>query len=281
MKLFKSFLTIMCFVFVIGATTLFAQKMQPADVLAKHLDSISSAKNREAVKTRIIVSNAKFRRQSSAPYVGKSVIASSKDGAIFGMTFDSNEYPLDKFSFDGNKVKIGYIRPGNRSVLGGFLLSYEELMKEGLLGGTLSSSWSLLNTESKKSKLSYEGESKIEGKETFVLRYSPKGGSDLDIKMYFDKKNFQHLRTEYNRVVAAQMGRTVDGSAKQVESRYRMVEDFSKFKNYGGLNLPSEYKIFYSERGPIRTAEYTWEFNVTDVSFNQPLGSNAFDIDAN
>lgn len=270
-----------CFVLLIVTSSSFAQKMQAEDVLAKHLNSIGSVKNRNSVTSRIILTNLKFRRQSSGTYGGKAVIASSKDGTIFGMTLDSNDYPLDKFSFDGKKVKVGYIKPGSRSVLGGFILSYEELMKEGLLGGTFSSSWSLLDSSAKKSKLFYKGEAKIEGKETYVLGYSPKGGSDLDIKMYFDKQNFQHLRTEYNRVVAAQMGQTVDGSAKQVESRYRLIEDFSNFKNYGGLNLPSEYKIFYSERGPIRTAEYTWELNVTDVSFNQALGNNAFDIDAN
>lgn len=281
MKFFKSFLTTVCFVLLIGSTSLFAQKMQAEDILAKHLDSIGSVKNRNSVNTRIILSNLKFKRQSSGVLEGKAVIASSKGGAIFGMTLDSNEYPLDKFSFDGKRVKVGYITPGNRSVLGGFILSYGELMKEGLLGGTLSTSWSLMDLDAKKSKLFYKGEGKIDGKETFVLGYSPKGGSDLDIKMYFDKQNFQHLRTEYNRVVAAQMGQTVDGSAKQAESRYRLVEDFSNFKNYGGLTLPSAYKIFYSERGQTRTAEYNWEFNVTDVSFNQPLGNNAFDIDAN
>lgn len=281
MKLFKFCLTTICLVFLTGATSLFAQKMQAEDVLAKHLDSIGSVKNRISVTSRIILTNLKFKPQSSGTFGGKAVIASSKDGVIFGMTLNTNEYPLDKFSFDGKKVKVGYIKPGIRSVLGGFILSYEELMKEGLLGGTLSSLWSPLDSGAKKSKLSYRGESKLDGKETFVLGYSPKGGSDLDIKMYFAKNNFQHLRTEYNRVVAAQMGRTVDGSARQVESRYRLIEDFSNFKNYGGLNLPSEYKIFYSERGPIRTAEYTWEFNVTDVSFNQALGNNSFDIDAN
>lgn len=281
MKLFKTCLTTACFVLLIPSTSHFAQKMQAEDILAKHLDSIGSVKNRNSVKSRIILSNLKFKRQSTGSLGGKAVIASSKDGAIFGMTLDSNDYPLDKFSFDGKKVNVGYIRPGNRSILGGFILSYEELMKEGLLGGTLLSSWTLLDLVGKKSKLSYKGEGKINEKETFVLGYSPKGGSDLDIKMYFDKQNFQHLRTEYNRVIAAQMGRTVDGSAGQVENRYRLVEDFSNFKNYGGLTIPSEYKIFYSERGQTRTAEYNWEFNVTDVSFNQLLGNNAFDIDAN
>jgi hypothetical protein len=255
--------------------------MQAEDILVKHLESIGSVKNRNSVTSRIILTNLKFKPQSSSPFGGKAVIASSKDGAVFGMTLDSNEYPLDRFSFDGKKVKVGYIKPGNRSVLGRFIVSYEELLEEGLLGGALSSSWSLLDINAKKSKLSYKGESKIDGRDTFVLGYAPKGGSDLEIKMYFDQKNFQHLRTEYTRVIAAQMGRSVDSSASQVESRYRLIEDFSNFKKYGALTIPSEYKIFYSERGSTRTSEYTWEFNVTDVSFNQPLGSNPFDIDAN
>ena len=52
----------------------------------------------------------------------------------------------------------------------------------------------------KKAKLSLEGTKKIDGKENYVLSYSPKGGSDVDINLYFDKETFRHTRTEYKQL---------------------------------------------------------------------------------
>ncbi len=134
------------------------------------------------------------------------------------MNLTSNDYPQDRFGYDGKDVNVGYARPGTRSLLASFIYSYKELLKEGLLGGSLTSSWALTNTANKNPKVSYEGTKKIDGKDTLVLSYSPKKGSDLNIKMYFDKENFHHLRTEYNRVFASKQGTTVDNSAIRQKS---------------------------------------------------------------
>lgn len=271
----------MLLVLSLYADTLFAQKTTAEDILAKHLDSIGSAKSRDSVKTRIIVSDTEFLRQKQNPIRGKSIIASSNEGTMFGINLEANDYRLDKFSYDGKKIRVGYIQPGTRSILGSFILSYSTLLKDGLLGGTLSSSWALLNTERRKSKLSYDGTEKIDGKETYVLEFEPKGSADISIKMYFDSQNFRHVRTEYNRVIGARMGGGVDNSARQVETRFKLIEDFSNFKKFGELTLPSSYKIDFTVAGGALTTNYQWKFKVTDASFNQLLGDNAFDIDAN
>ncbi len=279
MKIFK--LSIL-FVSLILSTSTFAQKMKAEDVLAKHLDSIGTAKNRDLVKTRIIVSDVEFLQQSQNPIGGKSVIAFSTEGAVFGISLNASNYRLDKFSFDGKKTHIGYITPGVRSILGNFVLSYGDVMKEGLLGGTLSSSWTLLNINGRKSKLNYQGTEKIDGKETYVIEYLPKGGSELSIKLYFDKESFLHVRSDYNRIIAARMGSGgVNDSASRVETRYRLVEDFSNFKKFGELTLPSHYKISHTIAGSALSTKTEWTFKITDASFNQPLGDNAFDIEAN
>ena len=260
-----------------------AQKMTAEDILAKHLDSIGSAKSRASVKTRIIVSDVEFLRQKQNPITGKSVIASSNEGVVFGMTLKAVNYQGDKYSFDGKRIRVGYTQPGIRSSIGNFLTSYDTLLKDGLLGGTLSSSWALLDTAGRKSKLTYGGTEKIDDKETYVLEFQPKGGADITIKMYFDSKNFRHVRSIYSRVIGARIGSGgVDSSASQIETRHRVIEDFSDFKKYGGeLTLPSSYKLSYSIIGGAATLNDAWTFKVTDVSFNQPLGDAAFDIDAN
>ncbi len=283
MKLLKfATFSLVLLAFAFCPVNLFAQKMSAEDILAKHLDSIGSAKNREAVKTRIIISDAEFLQQKQNPVKGKFMVASSTDGAVFGINLDAANYRLDTFSYDGKKVRVGYIQPGVRSFLGAFMLSYDTVLKEGLIGGTLSSSWALLNVEGRKAQVTYAGTEKIDGNETYALEFIPKGGSDITIKMFFDAKNFRHVRTLYSRVIGARIGSGgVNSSASQVETRYKLVENFSDFKKFGELTLPSSYKIDYTIIGGAATVNYLWKFKVTDASFNQPLGENAFEIDAN
>jgi len=83
-------------------------------------------------------------------------------------------------------------------------------------------------------------------------------------------------------VIAARMGTGgVDDSARRVDTRYKVTEDFSNFEKRGDLTLPGSYKITYQVSGGAATNKAEWKFKVTDVSFNQPLGENVFDIDAN
>lgn len=259
----------------------FAQKMAPEAVVANHLDSIGTKEKRAAIKNQLAFGDVQLTAKGSAvPITGKIVIFSSGEKNVWGMNLNSNDYPLDKFGFNGKSTKVAYMRPGTRSALGGFIVSYNELLKEGLLGGALSTSWALLNTELRKPKLSYEGTKKIEGKEAHVLSYSLKKGSDLDIKMYFDAKTFQHVRTEYNRVISARQGSGIDNSASQSETRYRLIENFSDFKKAGDLTVPTEYTLnyeFYSNQA--QGSQLEWKFNITNVSFNQESDDTAFNID--
>lgn len=275
-------------VIFLSANSMFAQKMNPEDIIAKHLDSIGTKEKRSAVKNQLILGDVEFTAKGSAvPVNGKIIIFSAGEKSVWGMNLNSNDYPLDRFGYNGKDTRVGYIRPGVRSVLGGFILSYTELLREGMMGGTLTSAWSLLDTDLRKPKMSYEGIKKVDDKETYVLSYSPKGASDLSVKMYFDAKNYRHIRTEYNRVISARQGSTIDNSAGQGDDRYRLTEDFSDFKKAGGLTLPTVYRVSYdsSSSASIRSAQNSdrhleWKFTVTDFSYNQKSDENTFDIDA-
>jgi hypothetical protein len=283
---FRSFASSLIFVCLL-TSALCAQKMTAEELISKHLDSIGTVEKRAEIKNQLLLSDLEFSFKGSAtPVKGRAIILSEGTKSLWGMNLTSNDYPQDRFGFDGKETRVGYSKPGVRSVLGGFILSYKELLNEGLLGGTLVSSWALLNAESKKPKLSFEGTKKIDGKETYVITYAPKNGSDLSIKMYFDQKTFRHVRSEYNRVIAARQG-GLDTSANQSADRYRLVEDFSNFQTVSGLTIPKTYKILYSYAGTslqqsqqFANRELEWTFNVTNISTNQPLESNSFDIDA-
>lgn len=275
-------------VIFLSASSIFAQKMRAEDIVAKHLDSIGAKEKRSEIKNQTLLGDIQLIVRGTAVTLdGKAVIFSAGEKNLWGLNLNSNDYPTDRFGYNGKETKVAFIKPGTRSILGGFIYSYGELLREGLLGGTLTSSWALLNAETRNPKLSYEGTKKIDDKETYVLSYSPKKGSDLSIRMYFDKDTFQHVRTEYNRVIGARQGTSVDSSAGQGEDRYRLVEDFSDFKKAGNLTLPSVYKISYSYFSSAGTRtkqnanhEIGLTFNLVNYSYNQQIDDSVFEMEA-
>lgn len=270
------------FVFVFSVYS-FPQKMKAEDVLSRHLESIGTAEKRASVKSQIAVGNGavKFISQKNLSAEGRIVIASSSEKLFMGMNFNAVDYPLEKFSFDGNRSNVSFTQNGARSVLGNFLQSNNSIIENGLLGGTISTSWALSNLASNKAKLSYEGTKKIDGKEVYAISYTPKGGGDIDISLYFDKNTFRHVRTEYKRIASASAGRTPDQSARQSETRFRITEDFSEFKDEKGLTMPHKYRLLYSVTGQNGTTEIEWLFDLNEFSFNPNIDKKTFSAEAN
>jgi hypothetical protein len=131
----------------------YAQKMSPEDVIAKHLDSIGTKENRAKIKNQLILADIQLQsRGAPSAFVGKAVIFSASNKNLWGMNLNSVDYPTDRFGFNGKETRVSFIRPGVRSLLGGFVLTYNKLVEESLLGGALSSSWALLKLETKKTQ---------------------------------------------------------------------------------------------------------------------------------
>lgn len=279
MNIFKVSVFFVCLFF---STSAFAQKMKAEDVLAKHLESIGTAEARASTKTQIVVGDAlvKFISPRNTDVQGRIVLASAAEKNFLGMSLNAIEYPQEKFSFDGKNAKVGFIKDGFRSKLGNFVVANDLLLEESLLGGTLSTSWALLDVAAKKPKLSFDGTKKIDGKEVYVLGYSAKGGGDVEIKLYFDKETFRHVRTEYKRTSSAAIGLRPEQSSGFSESRLKITEDFSDFKAEKGLTLPHSYRLLYSTIGQNGTTEIQWNFNLTEFSFNQNLAPNTFVVEA-
>jgi hypothetical protein len=276
-KLFAVFLLLAVF-----AAPAQPQKMKPEDVLAKHLESIGTAEARAAVKNQMAVGDAlvTFVSQKNQPAQGRIVLVSEGTKNFLGMNLNAADYPLEKFSYDGKNAKVAFVRNNVRSILGNFILSNDLLLEESLLGGALATSWGLSNTATNKAKISFDGAKKIDGKEVYVLGYSPKGGGDVDVKIYFEKDTFRHIRTEYKRTSSASIGRTIDESARQSETRLKVTENFSDFKAENGLTLPHSYILNYSVIGQNGTTEIEWKFAFTQFAFNQNLDAKTFDAEA-
>lgn len=267
------------------STALAVEKMKAGDVVVKHLESIGSATARSAANSRVVVGNTRaiFRaRNSSGEIEGRAVLGSINHKVLFGMGFTAPNYPGEKFGFDGKRFTIGYLTPGIRSTLGNFLLIHGEVFKEGLMGGTLSSAWPLLDLAERGAKLEYAGSDKIGDLQVHKLEYSPKKGSELRITLYFDAKTFEHVRTQYDRVVAARLGAGgIDNQARQMETRYKMIENFSAYRKEGELNLPHSYTLQLEITRTNGSSSDKWETDFSQFLFNQELDEAGFNVEAN
>ena len=271
----------LCILILAAASIANAQKMKPDDIVAKHLESIGTADARAAAKSMMGVGDVvvTFISQKNQTAQGRIVMASAGGKNFIGLQLNAVDYPGEKFSYDGNKAKVALVMNGKRSFFGNFVSSNDVILKESLMGGTLSLSWALANP-ARKAKLSGGGIKKIDGREVYELGYSPKGGSDIDISLYFDKETFRHVRTEYKYVSSAAIGATIDQSARQSETRLKVTEDYSDFKEFSGLTLPQKYKVNYTISGANGTTEVEWAYSLNEFAFNQPVDDKTFDIDA-
>jgi hypothetical protein len=192
-----------------------AEKMKAEDIVAKNLDSIGTSESRLKIKNMAITGTVNFSQGSgqSIPSSGNFAFASEGSKRLFGMAFNVEIYPFEKISYDEKKVKVAFGRPGVRSALGEYLTRYSEIIKEGLFSGTLSNSWALAALASNKGKIELKDGKKMNGRPVYILDYLPKKGSGVTIKLYFDATTFQHLRTEYQSTLSAQMGSNPNLSA--------------------------------------------------------------------
>lgn len=273
----------MLFVLLLAAVPALAQKLTADEVVAKHLGSIGTAETRAGIQTIVMTgeATAKFLSQKDLLLKGRIVFASAGEKNFLGIGLNSNNYPGEQFVYDGKKSKVAFTQNGKRSSLGDFIQSNDLLLEDSLLSGVLSSSWVLSNLTAKKSKLSFEGIKKINGKEVYVLSYSRKGSGDLSISLFFDKETFRHVRTEYKRVTSAGIGSKPEDSSQLSEVRYKIAEDFSDFKEEKGLTLPHSYHILYAEEGARSTGnlEVEWTFNLLEFAFNEKLDPGTFNTD--
>ena len=255
-------------------------KVQIAELIEKHLESIGPSEARASVKTRIIsgTSQVIFRTTPVGQAIGKAVLASEGSRSLVGMSFPSPVYPREQLGFDGNAFMAAFVTPGNRSVLGSFLMANEIIFKQGLMGGSLSSAWPLLDISSRKAQLEYVGTRKIDGRVLHEVKYIPQGTTDVKVMLYFDENTFEHVRTEYSRVIPAPMGKVEYTNVQEREGRYKMVEEFSLFKPESGLNLPHIYTIKLSVDTVNGTFLADWTIKLTNYEFNQKIDPVAFKI---
>lgn len=258
------------------------EKLSAEEIVARHVQSIGAAEDRATIRTRVITGTSLFTARSPGKgrNSGLSLLFSQGSKSVVAMLFSNPNYPHDKFGYDGSRVVISYQTPGVRSALGEFMLARTEIIKEGLLGGTLSTAWPLLYLAETRVRLEYAGKKKLDQGSTHVLRYLPRKGSEVEIRLFFDTETFRHVRTEYEQTLTSQMGAGPDASKEnQTRRRFKLTEYFSDFREAGKLTLPHTYKLeLMMERNAGTTYLAEWEMVFSKFSWNQPLEAEWFDV---
>ena len=267
---------------------LYAADLKPEDIVARHLDSIGTSAARAASKTRVLQGPAEFKilvGSGGTGVAGKSGLVSEGRKSVLMVKLSNGDYRGEQFVTDGDKVYIAATRADHlRSAFGEFVHSQDEIVREGLIGGTLTTAWALLNLDANHPKLTYNGEKKIDGVEAYEIGYHSRRKDDLVIHLYFDKDTYRHVMTTYTLNLVSGMapganGADVTQSVKQKETRYTIEEKFSDFRSAEGLTLPAKYVIHFTQELQDSTTEvFEWDIATDEFSNNLTLDPRNFQI---
>lgn len=267
------------------------KKITADELVAAHAKSIGSPEAVKAIQSRIVSGAAavKFVQGATGAWNdGQFLVASDPQRVGLVMKFGALEYPGEYFAFDGKDSTVGNIKPGQKSPVAEFIYRNGGIIKEGLLGGTLSVAWPLLNLKEKGADLKIS-EGKLDGKPVYEVEYRPKKAmGDIKVRMFFDTENFHHLRTEYKVTHRDDMSATrnvvssaptrgyesgeVRPNATIMEgvpnSYYRLVEKFDNYQKAGDLTLPYSYSIEYEVQGTGNSFVANWNMRSSGQFLN-------------
>jgi hypothetical protein len=305
-------LVVLCSAFLLVSKVVAANSATNADqVVAQHLDSIASPAVRAGLKTRVAQGPVHYTILVGGAGVldGKAQMVSDGKKLQLMMKLPNNDYRGEQFIFDGDKDKVAFSSARqSRSPVGNFVFVQDAVIREGLMGGVLTTAWPLFNLDERKAKLSFDGLKKVDGQELYDLRYRPHKNTDLEIHLYFDPQTYHHVETTYsyssaenfadlspstavgNAPAAGTGGASPSGGSltgasaelaagRQYLNRYRLTEKFSDFKTADGVTLPTHYDIQFSqELQNGRTSLTDWDLKGLDVASNVKLDPRNFEV---
>jgi hypothetical protein len=261
------------------AGTAWAQEKEltVAELIAKHLDSIGKPEVRANFKSRGITGKAAFvfsQGMTGSNSDGTFIFISEGKNLGLTMKFKDLNYPGEYLAYNGKETTVKDMTPGRKSPLADFAFRYNSIMKEGFLGGVQSAAWPLLyHKEGQPQDFIYKLE-QIKDRKYHVLE---KKLGDVKVKLFFDSKNFHHVRTEYSVRIkndtsanssvrgepeststnagTSSMPRMADLAPQasihesEPDSIFVLIEKFERFVIIDGLSIPSAYGIEYSAEG--------------------------------
>ena len=255
-------------------------KMKPEELVRRHLETLGAQEVRATTKGRSAEGNGQMEVISggSGYLFGPTTFLSQGEKVFLRMQFDQASYPEERISFDSDEVSISEISSGQRSLLGEFLHDHQRVIKEGLLGGVLSTAWPLLDLKARRPKLKYKGLKNVNGQQLLELEYKPrKGWGPVKGRLYFDPKSFRHIASIYS-VRSQPAGNLGFGqpSGTPTRIRFRLEEWFSDFQTHDGLNLPNDWKIRVIMEINERDYQEDWGMLYSQITHNSNIDPQRF-----
>jgi hypothetical protein len=247
--------------------------LKPEDVIRSHLERVGPAAARAARQNSVAEGQAeiKFLVFGSGSTTGGALFYSQGNKQRLTLTFDSQQYRGEDIVFDGEKFSVAYADTRSYSPLGQFLHTFNGIIKEGLLGSALSTAWPLFEPSVRGAKIQYAGLETAGEEKRHRLDYRMRrGGGDVTISLFFDEKNFRHVRTDYRVRLPAPLNRSMRDTSS-TETHYRLIETFEEFEPVAGLDLPRRWKLRFSISGSS-ALEWEWDIRFKSVTTNQPIG---------
>lgn len=257
-------------------------KPKPEEILAQHLSAIGTEQARAAAKNRIVEGKTHMRLLvgGAGESDGRAVVLSEGEKCRVGLLFDSRNYWGEQFLFDGRKADVGFIQPNVRSPMGSFFLATEPIQREGLLGGTLSTAWPLLDLSARQAKLEYDGLKKLDGRELHQLSYKAKREQgELKIQLFFEQDTYRHVRTAYTITLTPRFIADSRSMGRQQETRFLVEETFSDFQVFDGLTLPTHWTLHFIATTASGSLSQEWASVFDKVRHNQTLDPNYWKLD--
>jgi hypothetical protein len=250
------------------------KKPTAEEIVSKHIESIGSLQKFSAVKSRTVYGIVAVRMPfGTVPRIlpepgtrkdpGNFLFASTEQNMGMVMKFYNLGYTGEHLAFDGKDATISITKNGQRSAFADFVARYDGVMREGFLGGTLSTSWPLLHVQEGKYKLKYD-QLNVGGKKFHQITCTAKNNRylhDMVVRLIFEFETYRHVMTEYLRWTS-------------VFSMVVFLERFGNFKEVDGLMLPHSYSIQDGNGSDVTAAR--WSVEVKQISHDEPIDPQLF-----
>ena len=269
----------LCFSVLVPSLARTAEKMTAQEVVRRHLSSIGSPEARMRLQSRILKGQGFLHILQGGSGRLPAVVTHLSEGPKNGLLFevDNPRYFGEQILFNGEDVWVTPAFQGQRrSGLGEFIYTHDQILKGGLLGGTIATGWALLSEDSMEADVRYRGLKKEEGRKLHRLGYRPKKRrGDLQIDFYFDAGTFRHVQTTYRLTIPARMGASAVESAGEQPTHLLVEEHFDNFQELDGLILPARWRIRFSRTG-LSPLVWEWEIIFQDLTQNEPIAPASF-----
>lgn len=282
-----AFLFVMVLFSVAGFAADDAKPTTAEELIAKHLAAIGTPEARAAAKSCGVDGSAAFNfTTGGGAGESRGTIRMASEARKMHLMVDlgTPNYTGEDIVSDGSKINIAGFVAGKKSMLGAFLDQRPEVIREGLLGGVLTTGWALLDIDARKPKLKFDGLKTVGGKELYELKYEPKKTSgDVQVHLYFDPTSYRHVMTVYEALIPVTAARSINPNASTAqngvqsqEGHQMLKETFGDFKMLDGITLPSRWTIEITN-DVVATAMMKWDFIVRSA-VHAPIDPNAFKV---